>query len=157
MSKYDFSAYVIDENTTREYTFADLVGEPSLIVAVANDVNAKFEAYRVRKTIELSDAVLPSVSKAASIDERVTDMLRRLREDKSWDKDVIAHACVVGWGNPPVDVNGNTPEFSAEEALEFLNALPRHMLDPFINFVRNIYNFQNAPDPKEAAEKLGNS
>lgn len=157
MSKYDYSAYRIDETTTREYTFSDLVGEPSLIVAVANDVNRRFKLYRVRKSLELADSITTPVAKSASLDDRAADMLRRLDDDVIWERDIIAKACVTSWGTPPVDLEGNAPEFNGDEALEFLNSLPEHMYTPFKNYVGNIYNFQNYPDPKLAADKLGNS
>lgn len=154
----DFShlkeSLAVSGETTREYVFGNIEGEPSLMVSPANDENKDYQDTRLRLALEASDRQAGSPRTRAPKKITPEDMVRQMDEDRDFDRKVIAQACVRGWGTPPVDNDGNAVEFSVENAYDFLCAIPNYMFDPFRNFAQNVLNFM----PRKAdGEELGNS
>jgi hypothetical protein len=157
----DFShlaGLAVTRETTREYTFDRIQGDPSLIVSPATDDNEDFLNGRLE--LALNEAPAEEDARPRKQTGRLTpdDMKRQTNENREIDLKLIAQACVRGWGTPPIDKAGKPVPFSTENAHQFLCALPAYMVDPFRGFCGNIYNF--APRPGKAkpdGEKLGNS
>ncbi len=158
----NISKQAVSADTTKEYFFDTLVGEPSVITAPADDSNVAYLNERLRLATEraakLAEAPRPPRVKgqrrAALSPEQIK---KQMDEDREYDRQLLASTCIKGWGvNPPEDADGNEVPFSAENCLDFLRALPDYALDPFRNFTQNIFNFIERPtsDPK-ADEELG--
>lgn len=145
----------VKPENTREYTFAQLEGEPSVIVAPAADVNPAFLDARLRLTIEQGEAMAAKPRGRAQNKPTVEELRRNLDEGRELDKRLLSGACLRGWGTAPVDPKGKEVEFTVENGLDFLKALPDFVFDPFNNFASNVYNFTAAAIAD--AEKLGNS
>lgn len=146
----------ITRETTREYIFADIEGEPSVVLAPANDANRDFLDARVRLSVERAEKAAAEPRGKVPVPKLTPEAyVNQLEEERETDRMLLAHSCIRDWGTAPVDAKGKAVEFSAENAYEFLKQLPDYMLDPLRNFAANIYNF--IPRPKPDGEKLGNS
>lgn len=152
------SALAITSETTREYTFDLIPGEPSIILAPAHDSNEAFQNERLRYQIDEAER-LQAAPRGKKAPKLTVDTLKKgIEDDRERDRYLIAHACARSWGTPPKDKDGKEPEFSAEECYAFLKAMPDFMLDPFRNFAGNLYNFVDRPEVSSGgAEALGNS
>ena len=149
----------VNEQTTAEYIFEDIPGEPSIIFAPMTDSNPDYLNERVRIAVERAEA--DQANTKAKRREKILSSAR-LDEEREIDRELMARTCAKGWGNPPKDEKGKTHQFSADECLSFLRALPNYMFEPCRNFVGNTYNFV----PKDGladvrrivgdAENLGN-
>lgn len=146
----------VTSDTTAEYIFPFIPGEPSLILAPAHDSNEAFLNERLRLQIERTEKAADGPRKqAAKI--TVEDLKAGQQEDREQDRLLLSRTCARGWGTPPKDVDGNQPEFSAENCYDFLKALPDYMFDPLRNFCANIYNFVKRPAVSaDEADRLGN-
>lgn len=150
----------VTSESTREYSFDLIPGEPSIILAPAHDSNETFLNERLRMQIERSEKLAAAPRGKKSDRPKTTpDLLKKqLEEDRELDRYLIAHTCARSWGTPPRDKDGNEPEFSAEECYSFLKALPDYMLDPLRNYAANLYNFVDRPAAAGGdADTLGNS
>lgn len=158
MSKYNYSATAISEETTKEYIFSGVEGQPSIVIAPAHDANKRFLNYRMQKTVELTQQIKAGTSPTVAAEETTESLIKRAEEDREYDRGLIAFACAVSWGkSPPVAMDGSTPDFSPEECLDFLRALPIEDFDPLRNYANNLYNFKPRPKvTREDADKLGN-
>lgn len=153
----------ITPETTREYEFDILEGEPSVIVAPAHDSNPAFLDERLRLASERAAKMAEERDekkgkrKTGALVVTPEMMKKQLEEDRDYDRRIMAAACIRSWGEtPPVDVDGNEVPFSPENALAFLEALPDYCLDPFRSFVANVYNFVKRPVRDAAGDaKLG--
>lgn len=145
----------VNEASEAEYTFDDIWGEPSIWMRPMNESNPDFLNERVRLAVERAEA--EKNDSKTKRRERVLSS-ERLEEDRAQDIILMAKTCAVRWGTPPRDVNGEVVEFSAENALDFLRALPTYMVDPLRGWAANPYNFVNRKAAKpDWADALGNS
>lgn len=149
----------VTEASEAEYVFDDIPGEPSIWFRPMTDANADFLNERVRLAVERAEAAQKETK--AQRRKRVLSA-EQLEDDREQDRILMARTCALRWGNPPKDVDGNTPEFSEENCLAFLRALPNYMLDPCRGFVSNVYNFidpeaRKALTTADGGEALGNS
>lgn len=145
---------------TRLYIFDSLVGEPSLVCRPAHDENAAFFDERIRLAAERAEKV-KNEPRRKSGDPIVTpDIIRKsIEEDRDYDRRIIAKVCIADWGpSPPVDAKGKPVPFTEDNARAFLEALPNYIIDPFRNWIANIFNFVDRPkaDPGQQAA-LGES
>lgn len=146
----------VTDDTTAEYGFPFIPGNPSIILAPAHDSNEAFLNERLRLSIERGEKATLEV-RGKQKKTTPEEIKRTIEEDREQDRRLIAHTCARGWGVAPKDVDGNQPEFSPENCYDFLRALPDYMLDPLRNFAVNIYNFVKRPPISEAeAGDLGN-
>lgn len=154
----DFShltALAVTKETTREYVFDQIMGEPSLVVSPATDDNQDFLHARLELALEEVPDETPKPRRQVG-KPTVAELERQYAESRDLDRRVIAKACVRGWGSsPPVDKDGKKVAFSPEEALSFLSALPDYMFDPFRNWVQNVRNF--TPKQKPRGDQMGES
>lgn len=146
-----------------EYVFDDIVmGQddkgvdicPSIWFAPMTDANPEYLNERVRVAVERADQ-----TKKESRAQRKARMLssEQLEEDRDLDRILMARICAKRWGTAPKAADGSFPEFSEENCLAFLRALPNYMLDPCRSFVSNVYNFVDRTAlTEEDGEKLGN-
>lgn len=136
----DFShlkKYEITAETTAEYTFGRIVGDPSIMFRPAHEVNEAWLLARTSANIELAKQI-NNVKAGALVPE---DMKRQSDQERETDRKLIAFHCAVSWGTPPLDAKGKEVEFSAENVYAFFNAIGIAMFDPVRNFVGNLYNF----------------
>jgi hypothetical protein len=156
MSAPDFSHLQkldVTEDSEAEYVFEDIPGEPSIWFKPMTDANAAFLNERVKVAVKRAE----QEQKAPKAQRRKKILSsERLEEDRDIDRELMAKTCATRWGTPPKDVDGNAPEFSAENCLAFLRALPSYMFDPCRAFVGNVYNFIDREALGDPAE-LGNS
>lgn len=156
----DFSqleALAVTRETTREYIFTNIVGEPSIIVSPATDDNADFLAARLE--LALTDApAVDDTKKPRKQSEKVKaqDLIKQYDDDREFDRKVLSRACARNWGTVPVDKAGEPVEFSEQNVYDFLKALPNYMLDPFRGFCGNIYNFAPRPTAPKG-DQMGES
>lgn len=157
----DFSnlaKYAVTEATEREYSFAEVDGAPSIFFAPAHDSNPAFLNERLRLSILRADERTAEVNAAKPGKVTPEKLAADIEEDREFDRQLLARTCARRWGTPPTDVEGNQPEFSAENCYAFLKALPIHMLDPLRNWAANVRNFVERPSlDTGAANKLGNA
>ena len=136
----------VSGETTREYTFDTIEGEPSVICAPAHDENPAFLDERLRLATEraakLAEEPKPKTGRPEITPERIK---QNMEEDRDYDRRILASTCIKSWGTAPVDVSGKAVEFSPENALAFLEALPNYVLDPFRQWAQNIFNFVKRP------------
>lgn len=146
------SAQITPETTT-EYKFWDIPGVPSIILAPAIDANPAYLEYRIR--LAAKDAEEAKNEKVDPLDVPVTPEIVKADQERARERDrkIIAHACARGWGVAPFDAYGAQPEFSVENCLDFLRAVPDWIFDPMRPFVQNVRNF--TPDVVDG-RKLGN-
>lgn len=156
----DFShlkALAVTRETTREYTFDRIKGDPSVIVSPATDDNEDFLNGRLEAALQEAPENDGKAKKQSG--KMTTGAIKdQYEENREIDRKLIAKTCVRAWGTPPVDRSGKPVEFSEENVYEFLKALPNYMIDPFRGFCGNIYNFAPSPaEQKSDGEKLGKS
>lgn len=132
------SKYAITDETTAEYTFNRIEGEPSVIVRPAHECNPGWLMARTEANIALAKAITAVTKPGQLVAE---DLTKQSQAERDTDRKLIAFHCVTGWGTAPVDKNGKAVEFSPDNAFSFLAAIPNEMLDPLRNFVGNLYNF----------------
>lgn len=145
----------VTEESEAEYVFDEIPGEPSIWFRPMTDANPKFLNERVR--VAVARAEKDQKQSKAKRKEKILSS-ERLEEDREIDRILLAKTCAIRWGTPPKDVDGNAPEFSEENCLAFLRALPNYMLDPCRGFVANVYNFvDRSALTTDQGEALGNS
>lgn len=157
-AEFDFSAQAVTPETTREYTFDMIPGAPSIMLAPAHDSNPEYLDARLRLSVEAADKIARQPRGKAPPKTTAADIKAQIEEDREADRKLIAEVCAKGWGTAPTARDGTKPEFSKENALAFVRALPDWMMDALRNFVQNIYNFVDRPVVSdEEADQLGNS
>lgn len=139
-----------------EYVFDGLWGDPSIFFRPMVEENTDFVNERMRLAVERAeaDAKIPKKNR-----RKVMLSADRLADDRDQDCVLMAKTCALRWGTPPRDTDGNEVEFSAENVLAFLRAIPSRFLDPCRGWVANPFNFVDADAAKPAwadAEPLGN-
>lgn len=156
--KFDFSAQKVTPETTKEYVFDMIPGEPSIIFAPAHDSNPAYLDERLRMSIEASEKAVREATAKRSEKLNVDVMKVQIEEDRDTDRRLLAKTCARGWGKAPVATDGSAPGFSEENCLAFFRALPDYMFDPLRNWAQNLYNFVTRPPiSDDEARKLGNS
>jgi hypothetical protein len=144
----------VSDKTLKEYTFDDVPGEPSIMLAPATDANPHFQSERLRVSIERAE----EAEKAPRGKRKAVLTVDEIEADRELDRVLIARCCAKSWGTPPADVSGNTPEFSEANCYDFFKALPSFLFDPLRGFVSNPYNFIDRQALTDAqARKLGNA
>jgi hypothetical protein len=156
MAKFDFTAYAVTPETTAEYIFSYIVGDPSLVLRPAHDGNEAFKRERLRLALESSEKAQETPKRGGKT--TVEDLIRQDADEREFAMRLIARTCAVKWGTAPIDdATTKAAEFSEENVYDFLAALPEWMWVPFHHFVTNLYNFvQRPPISKKAAEQTGN-
>lgn len=155
----DFShlqKYAVTDQTTAEYVFARIEGDPSVILAPAHEVNPEYHRARLAMTLELADKMAGTKVGKATPEE----MIRQTEAEREADRKLLAQYCTRSWGVPPKDAKGKDAEFSTDNAYAFYKAMPPEMFDPMRNFAGNLFNFfpeRNKPLTEESGEPLGNS
>lgn len=129
--------YAVTDQTTAEFTFSRIKGDPSVVLAPAHEVNPGYHRARIELTIQLAEKLTATKPAKATPDE----MIASAEQERENDRRLIALHCARSWGTPPRDVQGNEVEFSPENCLEFFQALPPEMFDPVRNFAGNLFNF----------------
>ena len=95
----------VNEQTTAEYIFEDIPGEPSIIFAPMTDSNPDYLNERVRIAVERAEA--DQANTKAKRREKILSSAR-LDEEREIDRELMARTCAKGWGNPPKDEKGKT-------------------------------------------------
>lgn len=156
----------VTDETTVEYVFSLVPGQPSVWLAPATDQNKLYLNERLKIATQRAEKLAAEAKgrggrsrKKAKVQITADDF----EEDREVDRVLLARTCCKRWGVAPKDVKGDQPEFNEENCYAFLKALPDYMLDPFRNFAGNVYNFMPSlgddflPITDEEKEALGNS
>jgi hypothetical protein len=155
--KFDFSAQKVTPETTKEYVFDMIPGEPSLILAPAHDSNPAYLDERLRMSIEASEKAVRDATGKRAEKLNIDTMKAQIEEDRDIDRRLLAKTCARGWGRTPKAADGSEPPFSEENCLSFFRALPDYMFDPLRNYAQNLYNFVTRPPISDGeARQLGN-
>jgi hypothetical protein len=145
----------VTELSEAEYTFDEIWGEPSIRFHPMTDSNPAFLNERVRLAVARAEADQKETKKQRR--EKILSS-ERLADDREQDIILMAKTCAVGWGTAPRDVEGNEVEFTPDNCLDYLRALPSYMIDPCRGFCQNPYNFIDREAAKPGwADALGNS
>jgi hypothetical protein len=132
----NLQALHVSDETLAEYVWDAIPGEPSLWLAPATDANPSFQSERLRVSIKRAE-------EARNAPQRRGAVLTAddIEADRELDRVLIARCCAKRWGTPPLDVNGNAPEFSEAECYSFFKALPNFLFDPLRGFASSSMNF----------------
>lgn len=156
----DFSnlkALDVTNDSTAEYFFPDIPGNPSIVLAPATDANKPFQNERLRMSLERAEKAAAEPRGKTSGPQTPEGMANDIEEEREQDRRLISGFCARAWGTAPLDVNGEAPEFSPENCYQFLKSMPDWMFDPLRNFTANVRNFVKRPalSPGQG-EALGN-
>jgi len=147
----DFSNYESireDGTTPRPFVFNDVKGAPGLLALPATSANKKYH-----------NASMNALGKRTNQGRKkqrinVQNIDWALREDAK----MLAHYCVTGWSNAPIDNDGNAVPFTAENCLAFFLVMPDWMFNEFRNWVSEPTNFMNEDmDGDAEADEPGES
>jgi hypothetical protein len=156
----------VTEASEAEYVFNDIIVgrnddgsgiNPSIWFRPMIESNKLFLHERIKLATERAEALTKSKKK-----DKVAQLADRMDEDRDTDRVLIARTCALRWGTAPKDTKGKEHEFSAEECLSFLQALPNYIFEPLRSWVQNPYNFVD-PEAYETGggivngDALGNS
>jgi hypothetical protein len=148
----------VNEESTAEFTFDRIWGEPSITCRPMAECNTSYMNERVRIAVERAKADEAKPKKTRKERQEQLIDLERIKEDRQLDIQLIATTCAVGWGTPPRDTDGREVEFSPANCRAFLEALPDYEVDIFRAWAENIHNFIDRAAAKPAwADSLGNS
>lgn len=152
MPNFDYiKALDVQEGQTAEYTFFRIAGGAKLTVVHAGSTTPEF----------LSAVLKKSKVAAHRLRARKDQQLTRadMEATRVEDAELFARYIVKGWENVQ-ESNGSECEFTEENCLEFLKAIPLDMFDQFRQFCLNIENFRpthvDVMDPQEKEELQGN-
>lgn len=135
----------VTDASEAEYMFSDIIVgrnedgsgvSPSIFFRPMVEANKLFLHERIRLSAERAEAMAKSKKK-----DKVMQLADRMDEDRETDRVLIAKTCAIRWGTAPKDADGKEHEFSAEECLSFLQALPNYIFEPLRSWVQNPYNF----------------
>ena len=145
MSMFDhYQTRQVDADESRQVTLYNVKGEPVLFVKYAGEANKPYFNDLLRRNQKMARTLR---GRAIS-----TSVMEKTRES---DRSLYSEHIVVGW-EKVVDRNGDPVEFTQENCLEFLKALPPEEFDEVRAFCTNQYNFTEG-DADEEDEALGNS
>ena len=156
---FDFgyiSQMKVTPETTGEFTFSDIPGEPSLVCAPAIKINRAWDAAVAQEALKEVKA-----QRAAKPTRKLSDIKPPTfdEEEEARDKErvLIARHCVKDWGTPPLHgKTGKAVPFSEGAVLALLRALHLPDYQQFTRWLQNEWNFVGeAGIPPGAAEAMG--
>lgn len=135
-------------NEARRYTFDEIQlgdGLPPVWLdsLPATQLNAPYHNEWLRRLTERREQSKGTLK----VDGALMDASR------AEDRELLARHCAQAWGNV-VDAKGKSVEFSADEALQFMQALPDDVFDGYRAWVMTPANFRAIDSGK--ANQLGN-
>lgn len=142
------SEYEIDAGRVVEFIFHELRGAPSIMVAPATQENKGY-----------TKALVARNQMRGRGRQGQSAILKTIDEDRAEDRILYPKHIVKGWGSrPPVDKQGNVPEFTEDNAAAFLGRLPAWIFDRLTLFCRNGNNFLAEDEPSdEEIDEAGNA
>lgn len=137
------AALRVEADATVDFTFFRIAGEPTLTVRPAGDTNPDFfnAALRANKKAQ----------RAARGRRGQTPTPESIERARQADITIFADTIVTGWSGV-MDSDGNEVEFSRENLVQFLNAIPPDMFNELRNFCLDIDNFRDAPEEMDEEE-----
>lgn len=139
-----YSSREVDVDDTRPMTLFNLDGEPELLVRYAGEANKPYFNELLRRNQKLARTL-----RGRALD---TSIMEKTRDS---DRVLYAKFIVTGW-NRVVNRGGHPVEFTEDNCLAFLKALPPEEFDEVRAFCTNQYNFTGG-DAEGEDEALGNS
>lgn len=136
----DFGHIKSTKQDTAEYTFWNIVGEPTVVVRQAGETNKPYfnEILRQAEHFQRRKA-------------KISTELIKANRDR--DRQLFPQHVVVGWKDVK-DAQGNVVPFSREDCAAFLSALDDDEFDGLREFCKDASNFRAVADGASAA---GNS
>lgn len=132
----------IETDKTITYDLEDLVGQPSLQVLPATEGNKEY-----------FNAALKSQRKNRTSNKNIDAAF--IQKGRAKDKELYPKYIIKGWSGI-LDTQGNAVEFSVENAIEFIRALPDYLFDDLRDFCQNPKNFTNVEDEEVVEEIIKN-
>lgn len=139
----NFRKQEIKADQLAQYTFHDLEGSPSIWSLPALEANKPFMNETLRRVAARNRARRPG--RVATVET--------MAQSRNEDRELLAKFCARNWD--VVDASGERVEFSAENCLEFFQALPDDIFDGYRNWAVDPANWRHL-DVTEASE-LGES
>lgn len=124
----------VDDTSTAKFRFTKIMGVPTLTVRPAHRVNKDF----LNEMLAAPKKIARAAANRKSGDEDLAEHLSAVREG---DVEVFARCIVVDWVNV-FDSSDEQVEFSEENCMQFLRAVPEDMFDDLRSFCLNIDNFR---------------
>lgn len=160
----DFDFGYIEETrvtaeTTAEFIFPKVPGEPSIICRPATNHNSAFINARNREVLkEFEGQKSEQKTNAKRIEDLITTPEEHFAQLER-QRGLLASTCCVEWGRAPVDGKTGKPvPFSIAAVKAFLTAIPDVMFEGFSNWISNEWNFIREGElPKGAGAGLGES
>lgn len=140
----DFSQLAVLEvgQQTVDYEVYQIAGEPILKLLPASESTKPYFNALLRKSGKKVRAMQSSRFSGAMI-----------KENRAEDRILYAHHIIKGWSNV-TDANGQAVEFSAENVLDFLNALPDWIFEEIRRYASDIQNFINEGEESLDVEEV---
>lgn len=159
----------VTQETEAEYKFTDIVVgynpdgsgiHPSIWFRPMLESNALYLNERIKLSTERADRMAASNKDKGK--DKVQQLVDRIEEDREQDRILIARACGIRWGTAPLDKDGKAHDFTPDECLSFLRAVPSYAFEPLRSWLSNPYNFIDQEAFRTGggvvnAEALGNS
>lgn len=138
----DFGHMKHKVKTEIQYTFWNIVGNPSILVRHGGEKNKPYFQARLRHATELQKRRIKEVT---------VDLIKDNRER---DRKLYAEFIVMGFGDGVVDANGVKVPFNRENAEGFLRAVDDEEFDKLREFVDDVSNFYEVADGAGVAGNL---
>jgi hypothetical protein len=142
----NFSALRIKEDTTAEFVFDEIEGEPTLTCRPATQENEDF----FNAVLAKNKTAKRKKSKSGTV-----PTAQLLKEARASDIEVFVDFIIVSWVNV-LDAKGKAVPFSKEDCVLFLQAIPNDMFDSLRVFCLDIANFRPTMDEEELSDLSGN-
>lgn len=135
----------LKEVTTAPLVLEEIEGSPTLILRPATEDNAEYFNAVFKATKKRARK-----AKAAGLD---SSSFKELRDQ---DRVLFSKYVVIGWKDVK-DSSGKAVEFSTEDCLAFLKALPTWLFDKVRAFCNEPLNFLDDDTEVEDGDELGES
>lgn len=125
----------VKPSATALYTFHNIVGEPSLMVRPAHEINNGYMNAILKKGKRMLRSLRRGKMSTAT-----------LKENREQDYTLFPRYIVEDWPTAPVDANGNAVPFSKENCEAFLRAIPIEEFTDLREFCGDLDNFRDDED-----------
>lgn len=124
---------------TKEYTFYEIEGHPTLIVSPATESNKKYYNAALR------------MARTGGVRSRNSVTVKTLAQTREQERDLYPKYIVKDWKDV-TDVDGKVVEFNEEDCRGFINALPLELFDELRFFCGDFKNFAEEDEELEDKE-----
>lgn len=130
----------VSKEKTAELELPEIKSSPVLILKHAGEANKRYFNKLLKRSQRAQRRIR---NRNLNVDV--------VQETRNQDRHLYAEEVVTGWRNV-IDMEGNPVEFSQENVLEFLQALPDWLFDDVRLFAANPENFTEVSPDEEMEE-----